>query len=85
MSFLSKRINEQKQREQEEILARENIARDFDEEEDSTSLSQDSDIIFEGDSLDDILSLPRSGLTPHGYAQELEEDLKTLLMNGLNN
>ena len=33
MSFLSKRINEQKQREQEEILARENIARDFDEEE----------------------------------------------------
>lgn len=44
MSFLSKRINEQKQREQEEIKARENIAHDFDEGE--TEL----DDLFEDDS-----------------------------------
>lgn len=43
MSFLSKRINEQKQREQEEIRARENIAHDFGDDEELDELFDDDE------------------------------------------
>ena len=43
MSFLSKRINEQKQREQEEIRERENIAHNFDEDEEIEDLFGDDE------------------------------------------